>query len=61
MPIVRQCLRKSPVAESLEQLRWLQNGYKIKVGLTEHETIGIDTPADLERANKFLESSNLQQ
>ena len=49
------------IAESLEQLRWLQNGYKIKVGLTEHETIGIDTPADLERANKFLESSNLQQ
>ena len=47
------------IAESLEQLRWLQNGYKIKVGLTEHETIGIDTPADLERANKFLESSNL--
>lgn len=47
------------IAESLEQLRWLQNGYKIKVGLTEYETIGIDTPADLERANKFLESSNL--
>ncbi|MCI7251389.1 MAG: 3-deoxy-manno-octulosonate cytidylyltransferase, partial [Prevotella sp.] len=40
--------------ESLEQLRWLQNGYKIKVGLTDIETIGIDTPDDLERAEEFL-------
>lgn len=43
-------------AESLEQLRWLQNGYRIKVGITNMETIGIDTPADLERAEKFLKS-----
>lgn len=42
------------LAESLEQLRWIQNGYKIKVGLTEVETIGIDTPADLQRAEDFL-------
>lgn len=41
-------------AESLEQLRWLQNGYRIKVGLTDVETIGIDTPADLERAEEFF-------
>ena len=41
-------------AESLEQLRWLENGYKIRVGLTDVETVGIDTPADLERAEKFL-------
>jgi 3-deoxy-manno-octulosonate cytidylyltransferase (CMP-KDO synthetase) len=41
-------------AESLEQLRWLENGYKIKVGLTDVETIGIDTPQDLERAEAFL-------
>ena len=38
------------LAESLEQLRWLQNGYKIKVGETTTETIGIDTPEDLEKA-----------
>ena len=42
------------LAESLEQLRWLENGYTIKVGLTDTETIGIDTPADLERAEAFL-------
>lgn len=42
------------LAESLEQLRWLQNGYKIKVGLTDVETIGIDTPADLQRAEDFI-------
>jgi len=40
--------------ESLEQLRWLQNGYKIKVGITDVETIGIDTPDDLIRAEEFL-------
>lgn len=34
-------------AESLEQLRWLENGYKIKVSTVSQETIGIDTPADL--------------
>ena len=42
------------LAESLEQLRWLQNGYKIKVGLTDVETIGIDTPEDLQRAERKL-------
>ena len=42
------------LAESLEQLRWLQNGYKIKVGLTDVETIGIDTPEDLQRAEEKM-------
>jgi 3-deoxy-manno-octulosonate cytidylyltransferase (CMP-KDO synthetase) len=41
-------------AESLEQLRWLQNGYRIRVGLTDVETVGIDTPEDLQRAERFL-------
>lgn len=45
-------------AESLEQLRWLENGYKIKVGISEVETIGIDTPQDLQRAEEFLKKLN---
>ena len=44
------------LAESLEQLRWLENGYSIKVGISEIETIGIDTPADLEAAEAFLKN-----
>ena len=46
------------IAESLEQLRWLQNGYKIKVAITNQETIGIDTPEDMEKALEFLHSQN---
>lgn len=47
------------IAESLEQLRWLQNGFKIKVGTTDVETVGIDTPKDLERAEEFLKTQLL--
>lgn len=51
-------LPQSPLelAESLEQLRWLENGYTIKVGISEVETIGIDTPQDLQMAEKFLKN-----
>lgn len=45
-------------AESLEQLRWLENGYCIRVGITEVETVGIDTPEDLQRAEVFLKETS---
>ena len=44
------------IAESLEQLRWLENGINIRVGLTDSETIGIDTPDDLIKAEAFLKT-----
>ena len=45
-------------AESLEQLRWLQNGYRIKVNVTSYENFGIDTPEDLIEACKYAERFN---
>ena len=38
---------KLELTERLEQLRWIENGYKITVDFTEHDSIGIDTPEDL--------------
>lgn len=41
-------------AEALEQNRWLENGFRIKCGLTDWESIGVDCPEDLERAIKLM-------
>ena len=56
--VLKQITQLSPgvleQAESLEQLRWIENGYKIKVGITTFETIGIDTPEDLQKAIDYM-------
>ena len=56
--VLQQIVKLAPTpleqAESLEQLRWIENGYTIKVAVCESASIGIDTPSDLEKANEFL-------
>lgn len=42
------------LAECLEQLRWLENSYTIKMGITEFESYSIDTPQDVEKCLKFF-------
>lgn len=45
---------KLETTEQLEQLRWLDHGYPIRVGITTYKPLGVDVPEDLERANKIL-------
>jgi 3-deoxy-manno-octulosonate cytidylyltransferase (CMP-KDO synthetase) len=47
-------------AERLEQLRGLENGYRIRVVETEYESLGVDTPDDLERVCRLFEASIVQ-
>ena len=43
------------LSECLEQLRWLENSYSIKMGITEYESYSIDTPQDVEKCLKFFQ------
>lgn len=56
--VLQQITRLSPGklerVEALEQLRWLENGFKIKTAVTEFQSIGIDTPEDLKQAEELL-------
>ncbi len=47
-------------SERLEQLRALENGYRIRVVETEYESLGVDTPEDLERVTRLFDGSILQ-
>lgn len=53
-------LPQSPLelAESLEQLRWLENGFRIRCSVTEWESHGIDTPGDIAKAEAILRAQN---
>jgi 3-deoxy-manno-octulosonate cytidylyltransferase (CMP-KDO synthetase) len=43
--------------EQLEQLRWMENGWKIRVAEVEHDAVSVDVPADLERVEKLLQEA----
>ena len=57
--ILKELVKLGPTpleqAEKLEQLRWIENGFKIKTALTQTETLAIDTPADLDKAADMLD------
>ena len=44
--------------EKLEQLRFLENGFKMKIVVTEYDSLSVDTPRDLELARRFLDRQN---
>ena len=45
--------------EQLEQLRWMENGWKIRVAEVEHDAVSVDVPADVERVEKLLQYNKL--
>ena len=48
------------ISDSLEQLRWLENGLSIRMGITEAENVSIDVPADIAKAEAFSELNHLE-
>ena len=51
----RNTKRDLEIAEKLEQLRMLEHGFKIKIVVSDFESISVDTPEDLERARKYYQ------
>lgn len=49
---------ENEIKYQLEQLRWLDNGYRIKAGLTEHESISVDVPEEVEKIEQVLRANN---
>lgn len=47
------------MAESLEQLRWLENGLRIRMGITQEENVSIDEPSDIDKAERFAENQTI--
>jgi 3-deoxy-manno-octulosonate cytidylyltransferase (CMP-KDO synthetase) len=43
--------------EQLEQLRWMENGYKMRVAETEHDAVSVDVPEDVDRVEKIMRDS----
>lgn len=58
LKLVQLPVSKLEQIEKLEQLRILEHGYKIKVAVTESESIGVDVPADLDRVMVYLKGTN---
>jgi 3-deoxy-manno-octulosonate cytidylyltransferase (CMP-KDO synthetase) len=58
LPVLQQLIKlpatENELRENLEQVRWLDNAYKIKCVVTEHEALSVDTPEDLERIQQQM-------
>ncbi len=57
LKLVKLTPTENELEHHLEQLRWIDNGFKIKAGITEHESISVDTKEDLEKVIGLLQAN----